>query len=81
MKEFILSLLSFFILAGFFFSSYTVLTGSIKTTDANMLLLIGTVLGNISSMAMVVVGYWYGTTKGSGDKDKTISNLSQNTSV
>lgn len=78
MKEIVLGTLSFFILAGFFASSYVVLTGNIKTSDPNMLLLIGTVIGNISSMGMVVVGYWYGTSKGSSDKDKTISNMASN---
>lgn len=80
MKEFVLAVLSVIILSGFFASSYTVLTGNIKTNDPNILLLIGTIIGNISSMGMVVVGYWYGTTKGSADKDKTIADLSNSKS-
>jgi hypothetical protein len=49
-----------------------VLKGGITTNDPNMLLLIGTVIGNIATMAGGVAAYWFGTSKSSSDKNKII---------
>lgn len=67
--------LSLAILAGFFYLSFDIVTGQIKTNDANMLLLIGTVFGAASSYAGNVVNYHFGSSKTSSDKDKTISSM------
>lgn len=67
--------LSLVILSGFFYLGYIIVSGEIKTTDVNLLLLIGTVFGAASTYAGSVVSYHFGSTKASADKDKTISGM------
>lgn len=77
-REVAVLLLSIIILVAFFLDSYLVLTGNIKTADPQILLLIGNVSGGVQTLAGVVVTYWFGSTKSSSDKDKTIANMSSN---
>jgi flagellar basal body-associated protein FliL len=74
-KDFILFILSIIFLAAFSFASYFVFSGQIKTTDQNMLLLIGSAYGAIVSQAGNVITFWFGSSKGSADKDATISTI------
>lgn len=73
MKEATLFLLSFTVVLSFFFASYFIFSGNIKTQDQNTLLLIGTAYGAVSSLAGQVCSYWFGTSKTSSDKDKVIA--------
>lgn len=70
-----IALLSVIILMVFMAYGFLVLSGEIKTADAQMLLLIGNVTGSAQTFAGVVVAYWFGTTRGSGDKDKVIQSM------
>lgn len=70
-KDIAVFILSLVILNAFFVATYFIFSGSVKTQDPQMLLLIGTAFGNVSTLAGGVVAYWFGTTKGSADKDRT----------
>lgn len=77
MKEFTLLILSLLILAVFFCASYFVFSDRIQTQDTQALLLIGTAYGAVTSQAASIVSFWFGTSKTSADKDKTISDMQQ----
>lgn len=65
----------------FFFAAYFILADKITTTDTQALLLIGTAFGAVAAQAGSVVNYYFGTTKGSSDKDKVISDMKNQTST
>lgn len=73
--------LSLLVLAGFFYLGFYIVSGQVKTSDANMLLLIGSVFGAASTYTGIVINYQFGSTKASADKDKTISNMVANIPV
>lgn len=68
-----LLLIALLIVSGYLFDVYLVLSGKIQTTDPNQLLMIGQAVGGLQGMAMVVVGYFFGTTKGSEEKTAAVS--------
>ena len=77
MKELSMLTLSLTIIAGFFCVSFLIISGKIAELDQNTIILIGTVFGAVSSQAGTVINYWFGTSKSSGDKDRTIENMTK----
>lgn len=79
MKDFMIFSLSILCLAATFSADlsfiYMAVNGMIKTIDPILLTTIGTVLGNLNTLSGGVAAYWFGTTKSSSEKDKTIKNL------
>lgn len=72
MREFIVFVLSMTILAGYAYISYVLAIGDKEATaTANL------VYGSVSAMSGSVLTYWFGSTKGSSDKDKTINSLAK----
>ena len=73
MKNLTLLLLSLLIVSGYLLDVYLVLGGHVETADPNKLLMIGQAVGGMQAMAMVVTSYFFGTTKGSEDKNSTLT--------
>lgn len=73
--------LSIIVLAGFFYLGYEIVSGQVKTSDPNMLLLIGTVFGAASTYTGSVISYHFGSTKSSVDKDATLRTMAANLPV
>ena len=69
--------LSLTIITGFFYVSFLIISGRIAELDQNTTILIGTVFGAVSGQAGTVINYWFGTSKNSSDKDKTIANFTK----
>lgn len=78
LKDITLLVLSVLLLSVFFFASYFIFGGFVKTNDQNVLLLIGTAYGSVSTFAGSVVAYWFGSNKTSADKDKQITTMINN---
>jgi hypothetical protein len=75
-KSHVPALLALGILLGFVASSVAVLGGWVEgLKDPLTAALIGTVIGNITSAAMLVLNFYFGTTASSRHKDATISKL------
>jgi len=74
-KESFIGVLSVLIIGVFIIYGYFIMSGDIRTTDPQLLLLIGSAFGAAQTYASVVVGYWFGSTKGSADKNLTISTI------
>lgn len=68
--------LSVMLLAAYFIETYFIMSGAIRTTDPQNLLLIGSAAGSVQTLAGVIVTFWFGSSKSSADKDQTISALS-----
>ena len=77
MKDISMLALSLTIIAGFFYVSFLIISGRITELDQNTTILIGTVFGAVSTQAGTVINYWFGTSKNSSDKDKTIANITK----
>ena len=77
MKDLSMLALSLVIIAGFFYVSFLIISGKVAELDQNTTILIGTVFGAVSTQAGTVISYWFGTSKSSGDKDKTIENMTK----
>lgn len=77
MRELSMLCLSLSIVAGFFYVSYLIISGRIAELDQNTIILIGTVFGAVSAQAGTVINYWFGTSKSSTEKDKTIANITK----
>jgi hypothetical protein len=75
MRELYMLVLSCVIIAGFFFTSFLIISGKIAALDPQTTILIGTVFGAVSTQAGTVISYWFGTTKTSAEKDKTIASI------
>lgn len=60
------------ILIGYFGMCYFYLTGKVTATDAAS---VGQILGNMGILAGGVSGWWLGSSKGSADKDKAITEM------
>lgn len=73
LKTIVMALLSLFIVAGFFYNSYFIMSGQAHTSDSQMLLLMGTVNGAMAALSGQVCSYWFGSSKSSGDKDKAVN--------
>lgn len=76
MRDISMLVLSCAIILGFFFTSYLIISGKIAELDQQTTILIGTVFGAVSTQAGTVISYWFGTSKSSSDKDKTIAGIS-----
>jgi hypothetical protein len=76
MKTLVLMVLSLCVLAAYFFTGYTIITHQTAAVDAQTSMLIGTVYGSIASLAGAVVAYWFGSSRGSSEKDQALKNLS-----
>jgi len=72
MKELVLFLLSLAILAAYFGTGYLLITSD-HTDMQNAML----VYGSVSALAGSVVTYWFGSSLGSANKDKTIANMNR----
>lgn len=68
-----LLILSLVIISGYITNCFFVLDGKVSTADPNQLLLIGQINGGLQGMAMVIVSYFFGSTKGSEDKNDLVS--------
>lgn len=71
MRDFILMVISLSILAVYTYLSYILVIGGADIQNGLL------VFGSISALAGAVVQYWFGSSKGSADKDKAISNLTK----
>lgn len=71
MRELVLLIISLCILATYAYMGYVLVIGG---TDIQNSML---VYGSVSALAGAVVQYWFGSSKGSADKDKAISNLAK----
>lgn len=72
-----------YVLAGSLFYGFFVLIGillfiKIPVENANMLMLYGSLFGTLSSGFIAVVSYFFGSSKGSSEKDKIINNVTKN---
>ena len=65
------------VIAGFFYTVWMVLTGSLDIQDANKAVLIGTIIGYVSSKADTVLSFFFGSTQGSRDKTTELSSALQ----
>lgn len=72
-KNITLLFLSFIITVGYVICTFFVLSGRVETSDPNHLLMIGQALGGIQAMTGVVVSFYFGTTKGSEEKNAAVS--------
>lgn len=54
---------------------YMCLSGKVQGTDGAMLAFIGTLIGGINIMAGNSCNWWFGSNKGSSEKDATISDM------
>lgn len=68
MRELALIILSLAILAAYFMTGYLLIDGG-NTPNAML------VYGSVSALAGGVVTYWFGSSTGSAQKDKTIANM------
>lgn len=75
MKNITVLLLSLIIVAGYLLDVGLVLSEHVDTTDPNKLLMIGQAVGGLQAMAMMVASYYFGTTKGSEDKNAAVSDV------
>ncbi|MGE0190251.1 MAG: hypothetical protein AB7Q04_13320 [Steroidobacteraceae bacterium] len=75
-KSVTVAFLAIVIVVGFYTGAYVILSGKVTSTDPNQLMLINTTLNYMNGLAMMAVGYYFGSSKGSSDKDKIISNMS-----
>jgi len=71
MRDFILLVISLTILMTYTYIGYLLIVGN---TDIQNSML---VYGSVSALAGAVVQYWFGSSKGSADKDKAINNLTK----
>jgi hypothetical protein len=78
-KNIFLQFFSVFLTCGFFFGAYLFFSGGVKTDDPNLLVLFGSVLGELRAMSGQVVAYWFGTSKSSTEKDKLIAEIGMGT--
>lgn len=74
MKDFILCILSLVMLAAYFYTGFLLLTNESASVKEYAML----VYGSVSTSAGVVLSYWFGSSKNSSDKDKTIASMSNN---
>lgn len=74
-KNIALLFLAFIITSGYIICTIFVLSGRVETSDPNHLLMIGQALGGIQGMAGMVISYFFGTTKGSEEKNSATSDL------
>jgi len=80
-KDFSLLILSIVVLSAYFYTGYVIISHqSAQGIDPQIAMLIGSVYGSVGSLAGVVVAYWFGSSKGSADKDQTITDLTKSTS-
>lgn len=75
MKNLALFALSILIITGYLFDAYLVLSGKVATSDPNQMLMIGNVIGGIQGMATTVAAFYFGSNKGSDDKNTAITNM------
>lgn len=73
MKNLTLLILAIIIVSGYLVDVYLVLGGKVDTADPNKLLMIGQAVGGLQAMAMMVASYFFGTTKGSEDKNTAMN--------
>jgi hypothetical protein len=78
MKDLSLLTLSMVVLAAYFYTGFVIITHqTAQSIDPQIAMLIGSVYGSVGSLAGVVVAYWFGSSKGSSDKDQTITDLTK----
>lgn len=75
MKEFTLCLLAVMIVAGFFLGHFYIVDIPSDTNDPTKAGNLTSVLNYENSITMLAVGYFFGSSKSSADKDKTISTM------
>lgn len=75
LRDWTFNVLAVLIIVGFFLVVYLVITGKMSNADPNLLVMIGSVIGYSSAKADQVVSYFFGSSKSSADKDKTISDM------
>lgn len=75
LKNLTIFLLSMLVVCAFVFDIYMVLGGKIDTSDPNKLILIGGAISKIEAMALMVLGYYFGSTKSSEEKNSTIASI------
>jgi hypothetical protein len=72
-KEIWMGILALVVIIAFILDGYLIMSGTIKTADPQLLLLIGSVFGASQTYTGVVLSYYFGNTKGSEDKNVTIA--------
>lgn len=75
LRDWTFNILAILIVVGFFFIVYVVVTGKMTSSDPNLLVMIGSVIGYASAKADQVVSYYFGSSKSSADKDATIAGM------
>ena len=72
-KEIWMGILALVVINAFILFGYLIMSGSIKATDPQLLLLVGSVFGASQTYTGVVLSYYFGSTKASDDKNVTIA--------
>lgn len=74
LKSIAVFLLSFLVVGGYVWDIYMVLNGKVDTaSDPQKSLMVGQALGNLQGMASIILAFYFGTTKGSEDKNTALS--------
>jgi len=74
LKALVVFILSLIVVVGYTWGVFLVLNGRVDTAaDPQKALMIGQALGNLQGMASVILSYYFGTTQGNKDKDKTVT--------
>lgn len=74
-RELAIIVMSFLIVAAFLYMSYQALFGFFPLGDEKIFNL---VYGSANLMTGIVINYWFGSSKSSSDKDKTITAMMTN---
>jgi hypothetical protein len=75
MKEFPVFILGLVIVSGNLAINFMVASGKVVISDPNQSLMVGSVISNMAGLAGLVVGYYFGSTKNSGEKTDALNSL------
>jgi len=60
---------------------YLAMTGGLKTSDPVLLTTVGSLLTAVNGLAVLAGNWWYGSAKGSADKDATLAAMAASPTV
>lgn len=76
-KSVTVAFLAIVIVVGFYTGAYVILSGKVTPANTDQAMLFNTTLNYMNGLAMMAVGYYFGSSKGSSDKNKIISDMSE----